>query len=184
MNLPNALTVLRIFLVPLLMVFLIAHARPNNYPAVAIFLAAVFTDWLDGFLARSRGQVTTVGQLLDPIADKLLIAAALISLVQVGRVPAWVVVLVVGRDIAVTGLRGIAASQRLVIPASRLGRYTMTTEVMAVTLLMLDLSLHSFGGRSVSLGLLLLGVAVILGIVSGVDHFLRFWRQMGFEGKE
>jgi len=183
-NLPNALTVVRIFLVPLLMVFLIANARPNNYPAVAIFLAAVLTDWLDGFLARRRKQVTTLGHLLDPIADKLLIAAALISFVQVGTVPAWVVVLVVGRDIAVTGLRGIAASQGLIIPASNLGRYKMFAEVMAVTFLMLDFGLHPFWVRSVTLGHLFLGAAVVLGIVSGVDYFLRFWRQMGFEGKD
>ena len=182
-NLPNALTVVRIFLVPLLMVFLIANARPSNYPAVAIFLAAVFTDWLDGFLARSRKQVTTLGQLLDPVADKLLIAAALISFVQVGRVPAWVVVLVVGRDIAVTGLRGIAASQGILIPASSLGKYKMVAEVMAVTFLMLDLGLHPLGDRSVTLGHLFLGVAVVLGIASGVGYFLRFWRQMGFERK-
>jgi CDP-diacylglycerol--glycerol-3-phosphate 3-phosphatidyltransferase len=165
------------------MVFLIANARPNNYPAVAIFLAAVFTDWLDGFLARSRKQVTTLGQLLDPIADKLLIAAALISFVQVGRVPAWVVVLVVGRDIAVTGLRGIAASQGLIISASRLGRYKMVAEVMAVTFLMLDVSLHPLGGRSATLGYLFLSVAVTLGIISGAGYFLRFWKQMGLGRK-
>lgn len=183
MNLPNALTIARIFLVPLLMVFLIARARSNNYPAVAIFLAAILTDWLDGFFARRRKEATTLGRLLDPIADQLLIAAALISLVQIGRAPAWVVVLIVGRDIAITGLRGIAASQGLVISTSSLGRYTMVAEVMAVTLLMLDVGLPLSDGRSVIVGHLLLGMAVLLGIASGIGDFLQFWHQMGFEEK-
>ena len=111
MNLPNTLTLVRIFLVPFLVVFLIANAPPN-YPAAAIFLAAVLTDWLDGRIARSRRQVTTLGQLLDPIADKLLIAAALISLVEIGRVPAWVVTVIIGRDIAITGLRDSGLTEK------------------------------------------------------------------------
>jgi CDP-diacylglycerol--glycerol-3-phosphate 3-phosphatidyltransferase len=171
-NLPNTLSLVRIFLVPFLVVFLIASAEPRNYPAAAIFLAAVFTDWLDGWIARSRKQVTTLGQLLDPIADKLLIAAALISLVGIGRVPSWVATVIIGRDIAITGLRAIAASQGLIIAASQLGKYKMAAEVVAVILLILDSPFLSLGGVA-------LGVAVLLSVVSGIDYFARFWRQLG-----
>jgi CDP-diacylglycerol--glycerol-3-phosphate 3-phosphatidyltransferase len=170
-NLPNTLTLVRIFLVPFLVIFLIASADTRNYPAAAIFLAAVFTDWLDGRIARSRKQVTTLGQLLDPIADKLLIAAALISLVEIGRVSAWVATIIIGRDIAITGLRGIAASQGLIIAASQLGKYKMAAEVIAVILLILD-PRPFMGGFAV-------GVAVGLSVVSGIDYFARFWRQLG-----
>ncbi|MEE8224884.1 MAG: CDP-diacylglycerol--glycerol-3-phosphate 3-phosphatidyltransferase, partial [candidate division NC10 bacterium] len=181
-NLPNTLTLVRIFLVPFLVVFLIASAEPRNYPAGAIFLAAVLTDWLDGRIARSRRQVTTLGQLLDPIADKLLIAAALISLVEIGRVPAWVATVIIGRDIAITGLRGIAASQGLIIAASQLGKIKMVTEVVAVSLLILDLGTSRVPGLPLSLGGIALGVAVAMSVVSGIDYFARFWRQLGLGG--
>ena len=171
MNLPNTLTLVRIFLVPFLVIFLIGSADTRNYPAAAIFLAAVFTDWLDGRIARSRRQVTTLGQLLDPIADKLLIAAALISLVEIGRVSAWVATVIIGRDIAITGLRGIAASQGLIIAASQLGKYKMAAEVIAVILLILD--------PRPLMGAFAVGVAVVLSVVSGIDYFARFWRQLG-----
>ena len=171
MNLPNTLTLVRIFLVPFLVIFLIGSADTRNYPAAAIFLAAVFTDWLDGRIARSRRQVTTLGQLLDPIADKLLIAAALISLVEIGRVSAWVATVIIGRDIAITGLRGIAASQGLIIAASQLGKYKMAAEVIAVILLILD--------PRPLMGRFAVGVAVVLSVVSGIDYFARFWRQLG-----
>lgn len=171
MNLPNTLTLGRIFLVPFLVIFLIGSADTRNYPAAAIFLAAVFTDWLDGRIARSRRQVTTLGQLLDPIADKLLIAAALISLVEIGRVSAWVATVIIGRDIAITGLRGIAASQGLIIAASQLGKYKMAAEVIAVILLILD--------PRPLMGAFAVGVAVVLSVVSGIDYFARFWRQLG-----
>ncbi len=137
MNLPNALSLVRIFLVPVLVVFLIVVPRPYNLTAAVVFLAAVLTDWLDGRIARSMRQVTTLGKLLDPVADKLLISASLISLVQVGRVPAWMAVLIVGREIAVTGLRAIAAAQGVIIVASDFGKAKMVAQVLAVTLLIL-----------------------------------------------
>lgn len=182
MNLPNALTAVRIFLVPFLVVFLIANAQPRNYPAAAIFLAAVLTDWLDGHIARSRRQITTLGQLLDPIADKLLIAAALISLVQIQRVPAWVATVIIGRDVAITGLRSIAASQGLIIAASQLGKYKMAAEVVAVALLILDTGTARLPALPLSLGGFFLGVAVVMSVVSGIDYFARFWRQVFLGG--
>ena len=172
LNLPNALTLARILLVPFIVVFLILRPAPFNYTAGAIFLVAVFTDWLDGRIARSMQRVTTVGKLLDPIADKLLISAALISLVQVGRVPAWMVVLVVGRELFISGLRAIAASQGVVIQASDFGKAKMVTEVVAVMLLILNWPVNG----SLPLGLLILGIAIVLAVVSAVDYLLKFLR--------
>lgn len=141
MNLPNALTLLRIFIVPLLVVVLLTpfsenwFGAPRHIVGVVLFLAAALTDYLDGHLARSRGQVTRLGQLLDPIADKLLISAALISLVENQLAPAWAVVIIIGREFAVTGLRSIAAVDGLVIAASKMGKFKMLAQVITVALL-------------------------------------------------
>jgi CDP-diacylglycerol--glycerol-3-phosphate 3-phosphatidyltransferase len=175
-NLPNALSLVRIVLIPVLVVFLIAVPRPFNLTAAIVFLAAVLTDWLDGRIARSTRQVTTLGKLLDPVADKLLISASLISLVQVGRVPAWIVVLIVGRDIAITGLRAIAAAQSVVIQAGDFGKLTMTTEVIAVALLILN-----WPSGSLPLGQAVLGVAMAFSVASGVLYFCKFWRCVDLE---
>lgn len=149
MNLPNSLTLLRIFIVPLLVVVLLTpfsedwFGLPRHVLGVALFLAAALTDYLDGHLARSRGQVTRLGQLLDPIADKLLISAALISLVENQLAPAWAVVIIIGREFAVTGLRSIAAVDGLVISASKMGKFKMLAQVFTVALLIGS----SVGGR-------------------------------------
>lgn len=141
MNLPNALTLSRIFIVPLLVVVLLTPfsenwlGMPRHILGVALFLAAAFTDYLDGHIARSRDQVSRLGKLLDPIADKLLISAALISLVENRLAPAWAVVLIIGREFAVTGLRSIAATEGVVIAASRMGKLKMFAQVVAVALL-------------------------------------------------
>lgn len=149
MNLPNSLTLLRIFIVPLLVVVLLTpfsenwFGWPRHIFGVSLFLGAALTDYLDGHFARSRGQVTRLGQLLDPIADKLLISAALISLVENRLAPAWAVVIIIGREFAVTGLRSIAASEGLVIAASKMGKFKMLVQVMTVALLIAS----SVGGR-------------------------------------
>jgi len=143
-NLPNTLTISRIFVVPLLVVVLLTPFSenwlgvPRHIFGVAIFLAAAFTDYLDGHLARSRHQVSRLGKLLDPIADKLLISAALISLVENRLAPAWAVVIIVGREFAVSGLRSIAAADGVVISASRLGKFKMLAQVTAVALLIVS----------------------------------------------
>jgi CDP-diacylglycerol--glycerol-3-phosphate 3-phosphatidyltransferase len=180
-NLPNALSLVRIFLIPVLVVFLIAVPRPYNLTAAAVFLAAVLTDWLDGRIARRTRQVTTLGKLLDPVADKLLISASLISLVQVGRVQAWMVVLIVGRDIAVMGLRAIAAAQNVVIQASDFGKLTMTAEVIAVALLILNWPRAVVPFGQVPLGQVVLAVAATLSLASGVIYFCKFWRCVDLE---
>jgi CDP-diacylglycerol--glycerol-3-phosphate 3-phosphatidyltransferase len=164
LNLPNKLTLARIFLVPLLVVFLISSSRISRIIATVIFLAASFTDWLDGYIARKRSQITTLGKLLDPLADKLLISAAFISLVQSGSIPAWMVVVIVCRELAITGLRGIAASRDIVVASSWWGKYKMLAQVVAIVLLIL----HT------PLALVAAWIALILTVVSGLDYAAKF----------
>lgn len=171
-TLPTALTLLRIFLVPVLMVFLLTRIA---WAGFIVFLAASATDWLDGHLARKRRQITTLGQLLDPLADKLLISAAFISLVELSLAPAWIVVVIIGRELAVTGLRAVAADQNVIIPASNLGKYKLGSQVVAVSILILSGSwpeLLPFGQAA-------LWAALVLSVVSATRYFLRFWSLIG-----
>jgi CDP-diacylglycerol--glycerol-3-phosphate 3-phosphatidyltransferase len=141
-NLPNSLTLARIFLVPLLVVILLTPVAENWFGisgyvlAIAIFLAASLTDILDGHLARRRNQVSNLGKLLDPIADKLLISAALIVLVEKHLAPAWVVVVILGREFVVTGLRSVAASEGIIIAAQRIGKIKMWAQCVAIVALL------------------------------------------------
>lgn len=177
MNLAIQLTLVRILLVPLVVVFLISTEWIHSLLAAVLFGAAALTDWLDGLIARRRRQETTLGKLLDPVADKLLVAAALISLVQVGRVGAWIVVLIIGREFAVTGLRGIAAAQGLVISASDLAKYKTAFQYVAVTLLILEKNVPlTLEAEYLYLSRGALGAALILTVVSGIDYFIRFYR--------
>jgi CDP-diacylglycerol--glycerol-3-phosphate 3-phosphatidyltransferase len=184
MNLPNALTILRIFFVPFLVAVLVEQnlriewrgevVVSNAFLALFIFLIAAATDLLDGYLARRWKQITTVGTLLDPIADKLLISAALVSLVQIRRVPAWMVVLIIGREFAVSGLRSIAAAEGYTIQASDLGKTKMITQVVAITMVLLSIRWESLNGFAM---LWMWGV-VIFGIASAVQYFRKFWRMV------
>jgi len=178
MNLPNTLTLVRIFLVPLLVVVLLTKPEGRLVPlvsnqvlAAAIFAIASLTDWLDGYLARRRKQVTTVGQLMDPVADKLLTAAAFISLVQLGVAPAWMVAVIIGRELAVTELRSLAYARGLVIPSSPLGKGKMASQVAAILLLILG---HGGVPWMTLLGHIALWVVVLIAVVSGVDYYRRF----------
>src|SRR5256712_11928671 len=137
-NLPIGLTLTRIVAVPLLIVFLIASSRVPALIAVSIFILASITDWADGAVARRRNQVTTLGTLLDPIADKLLVAAALVSLLPIVKIAAWVVVVIVGRELAVTGLRAVAASVGVIVPASRLAKWKTVSQYVAITMLIVE----------------------------------------------
>lgn len=173
LNLPNKLTLTRVLIVPILVVVLLT--KLSEWLAVAIFLAAALTDFVDGYLARSRKQVTVLGKLMDPIADKLLIAGSLISLVEIGQAPAWLVVIIVGREFAVNGLRAVAASQNIIIPAGALGKAKMIAQVIAVPLLILDV--HAFGNN---VDLLVLWVAMLLTVWSGVDYFVKGLQRIDF----
>ena len=175
MNLPIALTLFRIVLVPLIMVFLISSSRVSVLIAAVIFVAASLTDWLDGRMARRWNQVTRLGTLLDPVADKLLVAAALVSLVHVEMLAAWIAVVIIGRELAVTGLRGVALSMGTVVPASSLGKAKTVSQYVAITVLILekgvspDVELFHLISRGV------LWIAVALTVISGVDYFYRFF---------
>jgi CDP-diacylglycerol---glycerol-3-phosphate 3-phosphatidyltransferase len=176
-NLPTQLTVGRICLVPLVVVFLISNESIHALVAAVLFGGAALTDWLDGLIARRRGQVTTLGKLLDPVADKVLVSAALISLVQVGTVPAWMVVIMIGREFAVTGLRSVSAAQGVVIEASDLAKYKTFAQYLAVILLILERGLPTgLDSEFVYLSHGTLWAALLLTILSGIDYFVRFYR--------
>src|SRR5947208_4110671 len=142
-NLPIGLTITRIVASPLLILFLISSSRVHALIAAAIFVAASFTDRLDGVVARRRNQVTTLGTLLDPIADKLLVAAALVSLLTIDKIAAWVVVVIIGRELAVTGLRTVAAGVGIIVPASRLAKWKTVSQYVAVTMLIVEKGVES-----------------------------------------
>ena len=178
MNLPNALTLARIFLVPLLVVVLLTKFEGRQIFGVrkelvgaAIFAIASLTDWLDGYLARRRKQVTILGQLMDPVADKLLVTAALVSLVQMDVAPAWMVAVILGREFAVTVLRSIAWARGVVIPASPLGKFKMAAQVTAILALILG---HEHLQQFFVIGLVALWAAVITAVISAFDYYRRF----------
>lgn len=173
-NLPNALTLLRIFMVPFLVVVLLTKFSGREYVGLAIFLLAAITDFFDGWIARRRNQTTRLGALLDPIADKLLMSAAFISLVEMdpAHVPAWMVVIIIGREFAVSGLRSIAAQQGVTIAASPLGKWKMVAQVVAISLLILGYEL----GELRRTGTVALWAVMLFALASGVDYFAKFAR--------
>jgi CDP-diacylglycerol--glycerol-3-phosphate 3-phosphatidyltransferase len=176
-NLPTYLTLGRICLVPLVVGFLISAESIHALVAAFLFGAAALTDWLDGLIARRRRQVTVLGKLLDPVADKLLVSAALISLVQVGRVEAWIVVVIIGRELAITGLRGVSAAQGMVVGASDLGKYKTFAQYLAITLLILEKNVPTgLEAEYAYLSRGMLWAALTLTVVSGFDYFVRFLR--------
>lgn len=172
MNLPTTLTLVRIFAVPLLVALLLT--KDHMIVAAFIFLVASLTDLLDGYLARKRGQITTLGVLLDPVADKLLISAAFISLVQLEIVPAWMVVIIIGREFAVSGLRSIASTQGFTISASELGKIKMVAQVASIALLILGHEYPQFRQP----GQLALYIVVLFAVVSAIDYFRKFWNRI------
>ncbi|MDI9440641.1 MAG: CDP-diacylglycerol--glycerol-3-phosphate 3-phosphatidyltransferase [Firmicutes bacterium] len=163
MNLPNFITLTRILLVPLFTFLYLQEPGSMNFAATAVFLLAALTDALDGYLARSRKEITRFGQLIDPIADKLLITAALLCLIEVGQVSTWAALVILAREFAVSGLRILAAAEGKVIPASMWGKVKTVTQIVAVTAFFLGISWAP----------LVLWVAVLATIVSGVDYFRK-----------
>jgi len=180
---PNVLTILRIFFVPLLVAALVEEnvgfrlgtvTVTNEWLALAIFLSAAATDLLDGYLARRWKQVTTIGTLLDPIADKLLVSAALISLVQVRALPGWMAILIIGREFAVSGLRAIAAAEGYTIKASDLGKTKMLSQVVAISCMLLSVR-HPALYRP---GMILMWGVVFFAMLSAVSYFGKFWHKV------
>ena len=178
MNLPIGLTLTRIVAVPLLIVFLISSSRVHAVIAAAIFILSAITDWADGMLARRRNQVTTLGTLLDPIADKLLVAAALVSLLAIDKIQAWIVVVIVGRELAVTGLRAVAASVGVIVPASRLAKWKTVSQYVAITMLIVEKGFAPPGFHVAATTVLWVALALTVG--SAIDYFYRFLRKADY----
>lgn len=188
MNLPNLLTILRIFFVPLLVAALVQEdfrlqifgiSIAQEFLALGTFLAAALTDLLDGYLARRWKQVTTVGTLLDPVADKLLISAALISLVQIRLIPGWLAILIIAREFAVSGLRSIASAEGYTIKASDLGKTKMATQVVAISLMLISIRYKEWYGFAM---LWMYGV-VFFALVSAFQYFGKFWAHIDGQTK-
>ncbi len=171
LNLPNFLTLLRILLVPVVVVALLDETPNGDAIAAGVFALAALTDGLDGYLARSRAQITTFGKLMDPLADKLLVTAALVALVSLGRLEAWIAMVIIAREFAVTGLRGVAVERGVVIQASWLGKAKTILQVAAIIALI--------AADPAPLGVeLLVYAAVAATVISGVDYFFGFRRLM------
>lgn len=182
LNLPNLLTLGRILLIPVFVLLFLTPTAERALAAAVVFVVAAVTDLLDGYLARRRSQVTKLGRLLDPIADKLLVLSGLIMLVQIQRVHAVVAILIIAREVAVTGIRAVAASEGLVISAETIGKYKMVMQVVAIVILILEEAVAPVLGDLHQLGTVLLYVALGLGLVSGLRYLLEFWRQVAMKG--
>ncbi|QBD84848.1 CDP-diacylglycerol--glycerol-3-phosphate 3-phosphatidyltransferase [Clostridium tetani] len=178
MNLANKLTIIRIFLVPVFLIFIAINDIPYGKTiATAIFIIAALTDKLDGYIARSRNQITRFGKFMDPLADKLLVTAALISLVELQVISTWVAMIIIAREFAVTGLRAVAASEGIVIAASPLGKAKTVTQIIAIIIALINLNninILSIPSNYIStLTTITMGAAVIITIISGVDYFVK-----------
>lgn len=195
MNLPNTLTFARILMVPILVVVLMTRVTRYEVIGILVFWVAAITDLLDGYLARKWRQVTTLGKLLDPLADKLLISGALISLVELDMAPAWMVFIILAREMAITGLRAIASEEGITIAAERLGKWKLGAQIASISCLILGpqldfwlyqwthvevfrffIQLNRPYSFFVGMGVLLLWVAMILAIWSGASYIRNFWR--------
>lgn len=175
MNGPTRLTLLRIILIPLLVLVNYFDSPFNSWVALGIFLAASITDWLDGYLARKHNQITTLGKLLDPLADKLLVLTALLIILERKYIPAWLVILLIGREMGITGLRAFLAAEHIILPADKLGKWKMTFQVIAISFLFLSGEWHIF--HWVGLGTAYL--ALIFSLVSAYVYIARFWALLG-----
>jgi CDP-diacylglycerol--glycerol-3-phosphate 3-phosphatidyltransferase len=176
LSLPNGVTILRIVAIPLILVLLFYIGRGYQLLTALLFFGAAVTDTIDGYLARRRGMVTTLGIFLDPLADKLLIVTALIALIPAREVPVWMVIVIVGREIAITGLRGIAASQDIIISASALGKYKTVFEAASIFFLILNGSYSFLNFRPI--GMFFLWVALGIAVISGVDYFRKYLKSI------
>jgi len=170
LNAANAITIARMLLIPVFVVLLVVNVPYGAYLAIAVFAVAAFTDKLDGYIARSRGQITTLGQFLDPLADKLLISAALIALVALDKLPAWVAMIIIAREFLVSLLRVVGIDQGVSIPASPLGKAKTTSQIVAIIILMWP---HGDLWWAPYVEVTAVVVMVALTVISGVQYFVR-----------
>ncbi|GAA5415173.1 CDP-diacylglycerol--glycerol-3-phosphate 3-phosphatidyltransferase [Paraliobacillus ryukyuensis] len=188
MNIPNRITLSRIFLIP---IFILLLTLPINwgiwtmgtetlpivdFVAALLFIIAAGTDWIDGYYARKYNLVTNLGKFLDPMADKLLVSAAYILLIEMGMVPAWIVIIIISREFAITGLRLVAAGEGLVLAAGNMGKWKTTFQLVSIATLLL----HNFPFAYISFpfDIVTLYIALILTVLSGVDYFIKNWHVM------
>ncbi len=184
LNLPNILTLSRIVAVPAVVLLLLFESRENCFWAAVVFTAASVTDWLDGYLARRWGIVTILGKFLDPLADKLIVMAALIMLIPLDRVPAWAVFVILARELIVSGIRSIASSEGIVIAASDLGKYKTIFQMIAIVGLLLHYRYYWFFGVEANFlypsmhnaGIFIFYISLVLTIWSGLDYFFKFFK--------
>lgn len=171
MNLANKLTLLRIILVPVFLIFISINKPICIAVATGIFIIAAITDKLDGYIARSRNQITNFGKFMDPLADKLLVTSALVALVQYGVIPAWMVMIIIGREFAVTGLRAIAASEGIVIAASWWGKIKTVIQIIAIILGLVSLIYIQNYLKYITI--IAIYCAVLITLISGIDYFVK-----------
>lgn len=168
MNLPNKLTMFRVILIPFFVVFMLVPVTSfDKWIALGIFIVASLTDWLDGYLARKYHLVTNFGKFMDPLADKLLVCSALICLIELDRIPSWMVILIIAREFVISGFRQVAADNGVVIAASYWGKFKTTFQMIAVCLMIADIAALSFVTGIVT------WIAVILTVVSMVDYLVK-----------
>lgn len=190
MNIPNRITISRILIIP---IFILLLTLPLDWGNVSIgnetlpvvhlvsallFIVASGTDWVDGYYARKYNLVTNLGKFLDPMADKLLVAAAFVLLVELNMAPAWLVIIILSREFAVTGLRLVAAGEGLVLAAGQMGKWKTTFQLVSIAFLLLHDFPFSYLDLTVSIGTILLYIALILTVVSGLDYFIKNWHVM------
>ncbi len=171
MNLANKITIFRVFLVPIFVFVLYMDNPYSTYIAAGIFILASLTDSLDGYIARSRNMITNFGKFIDPLADKILVSAALIGLVEIGKIPAWIVIIIIAREFTISGFRIIAASEGITIAASSLGKIKTITQLLAIILLLLNN--FPFNKITFPLDTILLYISLIFTILSGVDYIVK-----------
>lgn len=171
MNIANKITIFRAFLVPIFLIVLYIDFPYNEFVATAIFIIAALTDTLDGYLARSRNLVTNFGKFIDPLADKILVSAALIALVEMNKVPAWLVIIIIAREFTITGFRVIAASEGVTIAASPLGKFKTITQLIAIPLLLLDN--FPFKTTGIQVDIIMMYIALFFTVVSGIDYLYK-----------
>jgi CDP-diacylglycerol--glycerol-3-phosphate 3-phosphatidyltransferase len=176
LNFPNRITLLRITIIPALFFLLLSPGRNGSLAIAILFIIAALTDLLDGYLARKYEIVTVMGKLLDPIADKLIVNAAMILMIPIGRIPAWIVAVIIIRDFTVDGIRAIASSEGLVIQASKLGKQKTLCQIFAVSALMIHYPFLGVDAHVV--GTAILYLAIVLSVYSGMDYFVKFYREI------
>jgi len=176
LNFPNRITLLRIAIIPALFFLLLSPGQNGSLAITILFIMAALTDVLDGYLARKYEIVTVMGKFLDPIADKLIVNTAMILMIPIGRIPAWIVAVIIIRDFAVDGIRAIASSEGFVIQASNLGKQKTLCQIFAVSALMIHYQF--FGVDAHIVGTVILYLALVLSVYSGLDYFLKFYREV------